>query len=217
MIGPHCSGKTSFCQNNLKGTWTVISNNETHLRADRCQLLDACLREGQSCVVDDMNLTREDRERYISVARAAGAKVVGFLFDHRCGDVVERPSLDEGFDELRLVVRRDRRFAHRLLERRVRVESGGGSSVEPEGYLVERPGSRGPVWATIRQLEHGATSEKMFSVEEFKGRVDGLRFQLIENWCLCKYCQLYDSANENYGHWVAEFCACANYLRRFEV
>ena len=74
-----------------------------------------------------------------------------------------------------------------------------------------------PVWATIRQLDHGATSEKMVSVEEFKRRVDGLRFQLIENWCLCKYCQLYDSANENYGHWVAEFCACANYLRSFEV
>lgn len=31
--------------------------------------------------------------------------------------------------------------------------------------------------------------------------------QILENWCLCKYCALYDLENNNYAHWLTELKA----------
>lgn len=74
-----------------------------------------------------------------------------------------------------------------------------------------------PVAETIRQLEGDMITEMALPLKEFKRRVDGLRFQLIENWCLCEYCHLYDQSNDNFGHWVSEFNACARNLQDFEI
>lgn len=80
----------------------------------------------------------------------------------------------------------------------------------PEGWkeIFNRP-----VAETIRQLGGGLSTEIPLPLNEFKRHVDGVRFQLIENWCLCKYCQLYDPTNESLGYWVSEFSACAKYLQ----
>lgn len=56
--------------------------------------------------------------------------------------------------------------------------------------------------ATIQVL-----NEMAVPIKFFKARVDGLRLQLVENWCLCKYCQLFDSNNENFTHWIGELKA----------
>jgi predicted kinase len=85
-------------------------------------------------VIDNTNPTREDRSRYVPAARAAGFAVVGYYFrsgvtdclrrnagrsgPERIPDVavlstakrLERPSLDEGFDELWHVRIEDGRF-----------------------------------------------------------------------------------------------------------
>ena len=60
----------------------------------------------------------------------------------------------------------------------------------PEGWkeIFNRP-----VAEAIRQLGGGLATEIPLPLNEFKRHVDGVRFQLIENWCLCKYCQLYGS------------------------
>ena len=46
--------------------------------------------------------------------------------------------------------------------------------------------------------------EMSASLKSYRDKIENLRFQLVENWCLCKYCQMFDSQNLNYNHWVKE-------------
>lgn len=56
-------------------------------------------------------------------------------------------------------------------------------------------------------------NEMAITIKSYKHRVDGLRFQLVENWCLCKYCQLFDPESENFIHWATELKACIDNLK----
>ena len=51
--------------------------------------------------------------------------------------------------------------------------------------------------------EHGVPlllTEMSVSVRYFKDKIESLDEQLIEKWCLCKYCQLIDKENQNINH-----------------
>lgn len=74
-----------------------------------------------------------------------------------------------------------------------------------------------PVHETIKELDSEMVIEMALPLKEFRKRVDRLRFQLIENWCLCKYCSLFSPENDNFGHWITEFNSCAKNLRDFEI
>ena len=39
---------------------------------------------------------------------------------------------------------------------------------------------------TLNRLE--ILNEMAVPLKSYKARVDGLRFQMVENWCLCKFC-----------------------------
>lgn len=58
---------------------------------------------------------------------------------------------------------------------------------------------------TINRI--GMINEMAIPLKKYKERVDGLRFQLVENWCLSKYCQLFDDTNLNFKHWINELKA----------
>lgn len=49
--------------------------------------------------------------------------------------------------------------------------------------------------------------EMAYDRKEIKKRVEGLVNQIIENWCLIKYCSLYDNNNTNKYHWKQELKA----------
>ena len=90
-------------------------------------LVDSCIREGKSFVIDNTNPTKADRQRYIPAAKAAGYRVEGYFFQSISKDCRERnakrvgkarvpaaaigavssklemPGLDEGFDVLYFV------------------------------------------------------------------------------------------------------------------
>ena len=40
-------------------------------------------------------------------------------------------------------------------------------------------------------------SEMAIPLKDYRKKAEDLRFQLVENWCLCKYCQLYSHDNQN--------------------
>ena len=63
----------------------------------------------------------------------------------------------------------------------------------------------------------GIITEMTVPLKDYKRRVDGLRFQLVENWCLCKYCQLYDKTSNNYNHWLSELKACIDNLKLLDI
>lgn len=50
-------------------------------------------------------------------------------------------------------------------------------------------------------------------LKAYQARVDELRFQLVENWCLCRYYQLFNSESVNFAHWISELKACIDKRR----
>lgn len=60
-------------------------------------------------------------------------------------------------------------------------------------------------------------TEMAVSRKDYLARVDGLRCPLIENWCLCKWCQLYDPKNQNFGHWITELRVCIKNLKDLDI
>ena len=76
-----------------------------------------------------------------------------------------------------------------------------------------------PAEDVIRRVcgDNSIVTEMALPLKVFRQRVEGLMFQLIENWCLCKYCQLYSPDNQNFGHWIGELRSYTNKLRNFEI
>lgn len=63
----------------------------------------------------------------------------------------------------------------------------------------------------------GIINEMAVPLKAYKARVDGLRFQLVENWCLCKWRQLFNPECENFAHWITELKACINNLKFLDI
>ena len=55
------------------------------------------------------------------------------------------------------------------------------------------------------------------SLKAYKQKVDELRFQLVENWCLCKYCQLFNPDCENFDYWIEELKNCIDNLKFLDI
>lgn len=125
LIGIQGAGKSTFCRERLFDTHVRINLDMLRTRHREARLLEACLSTRQSFVVDNTNVTREQRARYVAPARAAGFLVLGFFFPPEPAHCLERmrdrvrqvplagfhgtlarlesPQLDEGFDRLQAV------------------------------------------------------------------------------------------------------------------
>jgi predicted kinase len=124
FVGIPASGKSTFYRQRFFDTHIRINLDMLRTRHRETVLLEACLAAKQPFVVDNTNVTREERSRYIAPARAAGFRVVGYYFQSSIGMSIERnagrtlarpvpvkgiaakyyrlqiPALDEGFDQL---------------------------------------------------------------------------------------------------------------------
>ena len=67
------------------------------------------------------------------------------------------------------------------------------------------------------QNTEGIINEMTVPLKAYKTRVDGLRFLLVENWCLCKWCQLFNPECENFAHWITELKACIDNLKFLDI
>jgi predicted kinase len=138
LIGIQATGKSTFCRSRLFDRHVRINRDMLGTRNRERLLVTACLEGKTRFVVDNTNLTKTERARFIQPARVAGFRVVGYFFASRVGEAMARnalrpdgqrvpdlaipgaskrmqlPTRTEGFDELYFV-----RLA------------------EPEGFLVE--------------------------------------------------------------------------------
>ena len=127
FIGIPASGKTTFFERNLADDFVHINLDALNTRYKEQALIDACIAEGKSFVIDNTNPAKSDRERYIPKAKAAGYRITGYFFQSKSADCkgrnekregkakvpdaaigaisakMEMPSIDEGFDELYFV------------------------------------------------------------------------------------------------------------------
>jgi predicted kinase len=128
FVGLPASGKTTFYQQRFAAThrhiskdhWPTASNKD----ARQAALISAGLSQGASVVVDNTNPSIRERAAIIALARAHGARVIGYYFNATTREAVGRnrgrdgkqrvpdvaiftkakqmvkPTREEGFDEL---------------------------------------------------------------------------------------------------------------------
>jgi predicted kinase len=124
LMGLQATGKSTFCRERFYNSHVRINLDTLKTRHREHMLVEACLSSKTKFVVDNMNLTREDRARYIVPAKTAGFRITGYFFESKVGDAITRnagrkgrervpdiaiagsssriklPAYDEGFDEL---------------------------------------------------------------------------------------------------------------------
>lgn len=124
FIGLQATGKSSFYRNTFFRTHVRVNLDMLRTRRREKLLVDACIAGKTKFVVDNTNLTRDDRARYIGPGKAAGFRVIGYFFESQIADALRRnaarlagervpeiairgsnsklqiPSLTEGFDAL---------------------------------------------------------------------------------------------------------------------
>ena len=93
LVGIQGTGKSTFCRERLFHSHVRINMDMLQSRHRETLILAACLNAKQSFAVDNTNPTREERARYISAARAAGFKVVGYYFESKVKDALLRNEL----------------------------------------------------------------------------------------------------------------------------
>ena len=80
------------------------------------------------------------------------------------------------------------------------------------------------IWKQAMSIEKDAEdgklpmlSEMAIPLKSFLAQADGLGWQIAINWCLCKWCQLYDSQCINFNHWKDELAAHLSHLNRLNI
>jgi predicted kinase len=134
LIGIQASGKTTFYLERFFETHVRISMDLLRTRNRESVFIQTCLSTQQRFVIDNTNPTRADRARYIKPARNARYRVIGYFFEpdpkasyeRNQGRIkkrripspglfgtlkrLERPSIEEGFNQLFLVRAHEGRF-----------------------------------------------------------------------------------------------------------
>jgi predicted kinase len=124
FIGLQGAGKSTFYKERFFSTHIRINLDMLKTRNRESHFLQTCVETRQRFVVDNTNPTRAERQVYIEAAKQAGFRVVGYYFQSKIEDChrrnvqrpaeqqiplhgirgaagrLQRPSKDEGFDEL---------------------------------------------------------------------------------------------------------------------
>jgi len=100
FIGIQASGKSEFYKENFYKTHIRINLDMLRTRHRENVLIEACLAAKQPFVVDNTNLTAEDRKKYIDNAKSNGFEVVGYYFKSSISESIRRNDLRRGKEKL---------------------------------------------------------------------------------------------------------------------
>ena len=131
LIGIQASGKTTFCQEYFCD-FDIVSLDIIKTRKKEYKTINEIINSGKNLVIDNTNITIEERKKYIDIAQQNGYKTVGIYFrssvdeclkrnSTRENDIslkgilstakkLEQPSYAENFDELYYVKIEDNKF-----------------------------------------------------------------------------------------------------------
>lgn len=90
FVGIQGAGKSTFYRDRFSDTHVRINLDMLKTRNRETTLYRACLDCRQSVVIDNTNPSVADRQRYISLAKSAGAEVVGYYFSSRVAEALQR-------------------------------------------------------------------------------------------------------------------------------
>ena len=131
FVGLQGAGKTTYFEVNFAQTHVHVSRDVQQTSQREAAMIDECLKSGRSLVIDDTNTTKASRAIHIRNAKAAGFRVIGYFFDMRVRTAIgrnnyrkdkkpipvpailraakhlDKPVLEEGFDEIRTIAETD--------------------------------------------------------------------------------------------------------------
>ena len=134
FCGIQATGKTTFFKDKFFKTHIRISIDQLKTRNREDKFLQLCIDTKQPFVIDNTNPTKNDREKYISIAKNNQFKVIGYYFQSKIKDALLRnsqrqgkenipeigiqgtfnkleiPKIEEGFDQLFYVELSDNNF-----------------------------------------------------------------------------------------------------------
>ncbi|MBV9937701.1 MAG: AAA family ATPase [Acidobacteriaceae bacterium] len=141
FIGVQGSGKSTFYREQFFDRYVRISLDLLRTRHRQQRFLEVCLATQQRFVIDNTNSKVTERAPYIAASKAARFRVTGYFFQTLLGDALRRnaqrtgkqfvpvrgiistfkrlqkPTLDEGFDQLHAVtINSENRFVVSSLE-----------------------------------------------------------------------------------------------------
>lgn len=90
FMGLQASGKSTFFKERFCDSHVRINMDMLNTRNREKILLHACIEAQQKCVVDNTNLEKSDRERYIVLFKKSKFKVIGYYFQSKVHDCVKR-------------------------------------------------------------------------------------------------------------------------------
>lgn len=93
FTGVQAAGKSTFFKAYFVDTHIRINLDMLRTRHREKILIAACLEAKQPYVVENTNLTKEERARYISSAKRAGFRVIGYAFHIELEDALGRNAL----------------------------------------------------------------------------------------------------------------------------
>jgi predicted kinase len=92
FIGIQATGKSSFYKERFYRTHVRVNYDMLKSRHREALILKACIEGKTKFVVDNTNLTRQERARYIEAAKGAGFTIAGYFFQSRVADALRRNS-----------------------------------------------------------------------------------------------------------------------------
>jgi len=96
FIGIQGSGKSTFFKQKFVDTHIRLNLDMLRTRFRENLLFDACLEAKQKFVLDNTNLTRDERGKYIERAKECRFKIIGYYFQTDLQKAIERNNLREG-------------------------------------------------------------------------------------------------------------------------
>jgi predicted kinase len=100
LIGIQGTGKSTFYHRQFSRTHLRINLDMLRTRNREMVLMQTCLQITQPFVIDNTSPARQDRERYIIPARAAGFRVVGYYFRSVLEEALQRNSQRTGKERI---------------------------------------------------------------------------------------------------------------------
>lgn len=96
FVGIQGAGKSTFFKKFFSDSHIRINLDMLRTRHREKLILEACLAAKQKFVVDNTNLTRTEREKYIAQAKKFGFKIAGYYFPANLKKAAERNNQREG-------------------------------------------------------------------------------------------------------------------------
>ena len=137
MCGIPGSGKTTFCRERLFPQYLYISLDRLRTRSAEAELFAFALRRRKSCVIDNTNISRQERARYIPAAKKAGARVVTYWFEPDVGACLARNARRPGRERVPDIVIRDKSSRFSAPDRTEGFDQVFKVSIADDGFHVE--------------------------------------------------------------------------------